>query len=535
MKFIKKVFNDIVGKIKKVYEIAPVTIVSLLVLTIITVICFDNFNKVTDYVVAFLIFLTVGAFLTESLNKEKVIGYSVSALVALIFTVLVNAEDGPTFWTMMFALCYMLCAAILGVYFRYKASKKSLENYVTGAFVSICKLSVIYGVISIGVLIIYALVNFLLFEDADVYDIIERIELFILGAYYGPSIIYSIFIPESETEGFFKVLIKYVMNIIVLVYFVVIYLYIIKILFALDLPSNEIFNIVSVLFACGLPVWTMAASYNAKKLSFLDKANNIMPYLFAPFIGLQTYAMMIRVFSYGLTPSRYLGLMLIAVEVAYIVLYAFKKTDKTFFVAVIAVAVSTVVPFINANTLSNYSQSLVIKNFEMTRTYTKDETSRIKSAYSYLRYSEGGQKYIDKYLTKEEINRINEYEYSHEYERDYEYVSASLRGYDRPINVEGYSEVYPISVNGYEERGLSIQDCFQGVRLLDNDTQRYDIYPLISDYLLHQDKIYNYFEENNEYIIDENTKLVLTSFDLSYYTSNNDIKDYYLNGYVLKR
>ncbi len=532
MKFIKNVFNDIVGKIKKVYQIAPVTIISMLVLTIITVICFDNFNKVTDYVVVFLIFLTIGSFLTESLNKQKIIGYSLSSVIALIFTILFNKEGGPGFWTGMYAICYGSVASILGVYFRYKASNKDLQNYVTGAFVSICKLSVIYGDISIGVLIIYLLVNYLLLEDLDTIDFLERIELFILGAYYGPSIIYSIFIPDNETEGFFKILIKYVLNILVLIYFVVIYLYIIKIIFSGDLPSNEIFSIISFLFAVGLPVWTMAQSYNQKKLVFLDKTNNIMPYLFAPFIGLQTYAMMLRVFSYGLTTSRYLGLMLIVVEVAYIVLYSLKKADKTFLVLVAIVVVSTIIPFINANSLSNYSQSLVIKDYDMNANYSSEEMSRFKSAYSYLLHSEDGVAYINKYLTAEEKAKIEKSTYYYDDYKDLVYLHASRSSYGLTIDVDGYSKMYEMNINGYDSRGTSIDKYFKEIQF---NNESYNIYPLVERYIDHKDNLNRYFSDNYEYIVDENTKIILKSFDLDYNSTNNTISSVYIEGYVLKK
>lgn len=536
MKFIKNVFNDIVGKIKKVYQIAPVTIISMLVLTIITVICLNNFNTVTDYVVAFLIFLTIGSFLTESLNKQKIIGYCLSAVIALIFSVLFNAEDGPGFWTAMYAVCYSATALILGIYFRYKASKKDLQNYVTGAFVSICKLSVIYGVISIGVLIIYLLVNYLLLEDLDTIDFLERIELFILGAYYGPSLIYSIFIPDEKTDGFFKILIKYVLNILVLIYFIVIYLYIIKIAFAGDLPSNEIFMIISFLFAVGLPVWTMAQSYNQKKLEFLDKTNNIMPYLFAPFIGLQTYSMMLRVFTYGLTTSRYLGLMLILVEVAYVILYSLKKTDKTFFVLVAAVVISTIIPFVNATSLANYSQSLVIKGYDMNANYSTEEMSRIKSAYSYLRYSEGGSKYIDMYLTADEIAKLEKsnYDYYDDY-KDRVSLYASRSEYGQAIDIDGYSQMYQLDVNGYDSRGTSVDKYFKEIQLVEDDDERYNIYPLVERYIANRQNIYKYFSNNYEYVVDENTKIILKSFDLDYNSTNNTISSVYIEGYVLKK
>lgn len=51
----------------------------------------------------------------------------------------------------------------------------------------------------------------------------------------------------------------------VMIAMAIIYIYIIKIFVTWEIPSNEIFNICSVLFAIGAPIWTMAYAFTKDK------------------------------------------------------------------------------------------------------------------------------------------------------------------------------------------------------------------------------------------------------------------------------
>ena len=159
-------------------------------------------------------------------------------------------------------------------------------------------------------------------------------------------------------------------------------MYIIKIIFLRDIPSNLIFRILSALFIIGLPVWTMILSF--KENTTLDKINRKLPLLFIPFIILQIYSIGTRILSNGITELRYLCLMLIIFEIVYIIIYLTKKekVSRILLVFLALTVISTIAPYINMFTISNLSQYNNLKIYKQKTEYSEEEKTKIYGAYN---------------------------------------------------------------------------------------------------------------------------------------------------------
>ena len=152
---------------------------------------------------------------------------------------------------------------------------------------------------------------------------------------------------DGETNAASKILIKYVMLIMVLIGFVFFYIYLVKMIVTRSLPSNQVFLVCTILFVAGIPTALMSRSFDEGTI--YDKIIKYIPMAFIPAIILQTISIALRINQYGLTVMRYIGVMILVLEIAYTVLYIFKydKLKYIFIVGAILAFIMTYVPILN--------------------------------------------------------------------------------------------------------------------------------------------------------------------------------------------
>lgn len=131
------------------------------------------------------------------------------------------------------------------------------------------------------------------------------------------------------------------------------------------MPSNAVFRILTGLFAAGLPVWTMNSCYSQKNP--LLKLTRLLPYLFSPLILLQAYSIGIRIYENGVTPLRYLCVLLLFFEIIYVSVYYFKRQAVCLLIPLFAVftAAACFVPGINMARFSLNSQQNALHKYIM--------------------------------------------------------------------------------------------------------------------------------------------------------------------------
>ena len=532
----------------------PLTIISAIVLTVIYTICLDNYSIETTTLTNISLFIVIFAsstFLIETVLetkiKKKIIYYIIAAIWATVLTYAVNIEEGllgmsNTIFLIKierFIICYLIATIVLAIYYNYKNLNKTFEQYVTSTFVTIFKTSLIYGILAIGIAMITAVFVYLIL-DGESYILVARMEILLFGVYYIPTVLYSFYDQEEEIGKFAKIVIKYVLGTLVIVAFAIIYMYIIKIIFLRDMPSNLIFRILSALFIIGLPVWTMILSF--KEDTTLDKINRKLPLLFIPFIILQIYSIGTRILSNGITELRYLCLMLIIFEIVYIIIYLTKKekVSRILLVFLALTVISTIAPYINMFTISNLSQYNNLKIYKQKTEYSEEEKTKIYGAYNYLRYSSiEGKKYIENYLTKDDEELIKKLKNSGTKKSD----NGKNIYVDKDINyieVEGYKKVYKIDSYSYNssKENRTIDETFSNIEINTQESNysiEANILPLINEYVNHENEMNNYSEENNELKLDENKKIILERLILEYDDTTKNVSYYNMSGYLLEK
>lgn len=271
----------------------------------------------------------------------------------------------------------------------YKSFQKTglcFAEYAVKVFHNLMKALAICFVATFGIRFVCVIMEALFFED---YDLSGVGEILFVGFYLAPKLIQAIGDMEEEPGMVLQTIVKHILPVLTICATFIVYLYMLKILLQWELPSNKIFSIVSALFCLGLPVWIMARYYaDETRYSY---ALSILPYVFAPLICLQVYSLGLRISQYGMTPERYIGVMLIVFEVGMILIWHFKKTQCEILLPFfgILVFISVFVPGVNMNRVSNMWQMSFLKEYYQAvcdgEPLSELAYERLKGAYDYLK------------------------------------------------------------------------------------------------------------------------------------------------------
>ncbi len=534
--------------IKKVFEKNPVTIISILLFSAFTAITMDT-ELITDAwwqnIILFTLYFVSGTFLVEAFfyknDPKKVISCVISAMIAIVFVVLHNyvLEIEHILWKI--AVCYVVTLWILSIYFRFKKVKKDFTQYFLKVSVNMLKTSIIYGVLTIGITIVSSIFVYLIWEEIG-YILITRLQIILLGFYYIPKLIYCLTDVEGEVNVFFKGLIKYVLTGLVMISFIIIYMYMIKILILRDMPKNQIFRILSALFIIGMPIWTMTQYFKDESLWY--KISLKLPIAFIPFILLQIYTIGTRIADNGFTPLRYVCVALVIFEIIYSLMYILKKEKIEILLLIFnaIVIVSLIIPGINMFKISDVSQAQRLKIFKNKSDYTEEEKEKIYGAYRYLKYSPDGEKYINKILESEDIEIIKTFHQSETYNSnsEFKYINASTNM--ERIDIREYSNLYFITSSS-RFNNMDLEETFKEIELKCEDftgTIEVNVLERFKEYIntymnSGKEELERYFDAHHEIEIDNSKKLIIKSFYLNYNSDSRVVKNYSIKGYWLEK
>lgn len=533
--------------IKTVFEKNPVVIICILLFSALTAIAIDTeFIKEEWWqnIVLFTLYFVSGAFLVEVLfnqnTPKKIISYVGSFIIAIVFVMLHNhaTDIASILWKIV--LCYVLTLWILSIYFLFKNTKKNFTEYVLKISINILKTSIVYGILAIGITIVSSIFVYLIWESMG-YTLTLRLQIILLGFYYIPRLIYDLTDMQKEVNAFFKGLIKYVLTGLVMISFIIIYLYMIKILILRDMPKNQVFRILSVLFIVGMPIWTMTQYFKDESLWY--KISLKLPVAFIPFILLQIYTIGIRIANNGFTPFRYVCVAFVVFEIIYSLIYIWRKEKIEILLLLLnaIVIVSFIIPGINMFKVSDVSQAQNLKIFKNKSDYTDEEKEKIYGAYRYLKYSPDGEKYINEILDKEDIEEIKSFHPSKMINNsEFKYINASTD--QEKIEVKEYSNLYFIDASN-RSNDKSLEETFKKMKLeYQGSTKTIEINALedfkeyVNTYMdLGKEELKEYFKQNHEIEIDSDKKLIIKSFNLHYNPNSKIVRDYSVKGYLLEK
>lgn len=508
-----KIINSI-NLIKKVLNKYPITNISVMIFSIIYIIYIDNEVKTLEPVIYFLSTFSFMSFLLETKyeNNFKKHHIYLFILIPFIISILSKYEyiTKTDLWV-RFIIWYFISLFLLTIHYNYKKSKIKFGNYLISVFSNLIQVIITNVILIVGIIIITIIFDTLLLGGSNL-DYLWKLMVLEMGFYFVPSIIYS-FSNIVNPNKFIKMLINKVLFTLLLTSYLIIYTYILKIIITLNIPSNEIFRILSFLFIVSVPIYLMNKGLKSSKL-----INNVFAYLYIPFILLQIYSLSVRIIDFGITIPRYLGIILIIVEIIYTYIIITKKDEeKILHVIFTIITITLLIPFINCVDFSLINQSgRLIK-------YKDIDIYKAKGAYDYLNEFERGKNKINKYLTEEEIYKFENFYYDYiDHEIKYLDVSKQYESIDTSL----YNKIYLLN-SGYfykeeDKYILKINDI------------NYDITDTINKYINNINMIDEYFENNNEIILNDDKKLIITYLSISLF-DNAEERYMIIDGFLLEK
>lgn len=385
----------------------------------------SEIDSVFGHILLWLLMLLFAVFLTENcVTKNIYLKASVTA-VSAVATFLYSgmAAESIIFKKMfqamadrvgnehqtMFTCGYFFVTVLMSLYMCYKKLSDSFSfgDYIFGVLSGGFLVCVIYAVVNIGLLTLTFVFTELLFGDFE--DIFMPPFAVVTGLYLCGALLVTVTESQTDIPKFVNILFRYVLFGMSLAAYVIVYLYVIKIIVLWDFPSNSIYSILTSLFCFSIPL----AYLNLERTEgFIGLMSRILPYVFAPLILLQIYTVAVRVHQYGLTPSRYLGIVFIVFETGYIVWHAVARDTIRHIPVVLSVLVFFLafMPFSNALFVPKLTQTFTLDRCLKGRTdgLSAEAGSRMYSAYSYLCDIDNGKDYLTKRYSEEEITYIRE-------------------------------------------------------------------------------------------------------------------------------
>lgn len=507
------------------------------------------------------------------------------------------ADGRISSWT--FGFCIIMIS--LGVFFSFRknsgegASGSSFSAYLTSVFSKLFFANITYGVLIVGTMTLTGIFTALLWGDF--FEIYGAIFALLTGGYLIMRSIACFVEKTEEPNVFISVLIRYALLIMSLAAFVIIYIYMIKIVVLREFPSNSVFEILTSLFVTSMPVAYMAAGLldgndgeeagsttaGAGESSASRTLYNLaahLPFIFIPFIFLQIYTAGARINQYGLTPKRYMGIAMIVFEIVYIVMYLlfYKKKERRISCILPVIAIFALLcawmPGINALDLSKSVQISIVRSYlrraaNTVEEPTKKDTRRAQAAYRYVHMVDSG---LTKVLfTEDDVKKLEIFENNETVDDGYEYEDSneavltwSSEYVDVDIDTTGYDRIrYAcLAVTGDEDgtgeadltdTGLyfnngDMTDGWISAETLEEEyaaSRGVDLTEFKKDWILGGAKspdavpdeilFENKMDENNLIKLDDNSEFYITYADIDYDRVNGTVYGLLLKGYYIGR
>lgn len=524
--FLNRLTSNYKTYVKQYMATNIVIIIATLVFT------FANFNAWSKFLTSFAIIAVIAAinfFVVESYFKEKkskmyscVAGFVIAVVLERFAHYNVFGASASRILT-----GYYIVAFLIGLFKVIKNSGLELSKYCTRVFKNLFGTGVIYGILVVGFALIMA-ISISLLTPGKNYELVLRAQIAIAGFFLIPATLLSITNTEGENSKFIETVISFVLLPLTAIATIIIYIYMIKILVLRQIPQNSIYRIVAGLFVVAFPVWVMTYEFKEKN-RFVEVFSKIMPIAFIPLIGLQIYSIGARIGENGITPVRYMGVMFIIFEIVAIVLSIINKRKyltNAVLVAAGLIAISTILPVVNMEQISNYNQASRLRKAwregESFTSLSKEEKATASSAYRYLSRQENCEKYLPKYLDKEELTKklIEHYSpYGDEGETyDEKRTTYKRVNYQYPddgvITVEGYNrikkfKVYEYDINEENLESVSLYDTFN-INLKDY------VIGLIEANKNGDESAKEYIVSHRVHRVDDSRDIYITDVNLSY-------------------
>ena len=520
MKKYKKIINKISKNYKDYFSKYLITNIGLIIFTLYMLIYNDLYLE-GDVAEASLLLFISSCFLIESIFDKDYKKKWYLYLIALALSISIGFMLQNDMQLMHLYLGLIYICITLGLFFIFRKVDK-ISNYLVKVFYNLFKVGLFTLILLGGFGIIHIIVSALIIEGYSV-EFYDKIVYVILGLYTIPFSIMSLILVKDDIPELINILIRRVLLILLDVSFVVVIIYILKILITANIPQNELFIAGFLIFGFAYPMFIMLGNYKGKLEEFNCK---FCPYLLIVTIGLQLYSIIVRIDNYGFTDIRYVGIFCILFEIIalFLLLFKNKKFIKyDFLVLAIMSLIVFVLPVTNCLEAPVRLQVMRLESIWTVDTEINDlsrsDRQKIKDIYEYLneRY-DNPDKYLPNHLTME---RINSYLMNTrlEFEDKTNYYTFEYTKGDLDI-----SEYNKLEVFSYEGRSLSLDK----IKITINEEDIYikdEIRMLIND------------EIGKELIIKNSNgdALFVNAINLYYDEDTNLVENFSIKGYILSK
>ncbi|MBQ8892181.1 MAG: DUF4153 domain-containing protein [Bacilli bacterium] len=522
---LKEKVIDIYNKQKEYLKNYMISFI-IVILTTVLMFIFGLDNESFDKLYVTLILSFILTFLVETIIKKidkRVIFYILSIIISGIATHFIFLEN----------VSLSIICLIIGVYlfatsfsiYKIINDKNNLSNFMIEVFQNNIFLGIASSIIQTGLIFIVTVIYELLLGNYDI-DLYLKFEILFFGLFIIPTFILSILNTKEKITKFIKVII-YIMLSIVIISYTIIYLYFIKIFIAFSIPSNQIFRIITFLFIFAFPTWTMVISLK-KENKFTNKISNLLPILFVPFIITQIYSLAVRINQNGITIIRYLGIVLIIFEIITVLfsLDKFKKyQNKIVLTFGILVLITTSIPYINAISVSFYSQYNILTSIYKENTVydnlSSDEKRKVTSAYNYIIENLKLTDKLPDYISRDLYNKSN-IEYT-----DTKNVYLNYESKNNEIDIQDFSSMFYINISELSNTSIDNYELLE-FDIFEDESRNSFIKNQVKDKL----KIFMNNQSITDEVIkvDDTTLFYIKSINLDY--DDDKINLIYLEGYL---
>lgn len=483
----------------------------------------DNNEFVTALLFSNVLFFFVESFTIKDKNKILFLLSSV-ILSGVLNHILYVTENGPRIPILIFGI-------YIGIFLltMYLIAKKedNFYNYILRVFNNNIVLFISSIIIELGLLFITIVIDNLLLTNSD-FNLYLKMEILFIGLFVVPGEIIALTNKNNDFLKLVKPLILYVLVPIVILLFIIIYIYLIKIIITFNIPKNSIFMIITALFIISFPTWLLLNNYKGIS-NIYDITIKYLPYLFILLIGMQIYSLFIRVYEYGFTISRYFGFTFILFEVGSIILSKIKNSkylNRIFLFGMMLVLCSFSLPFINCISISSYSQVKIITSIYMEDTnidmLDTDSKNKLDSAYNYLVNNLNGEKYLPTYIDKTKI------EFDHySYLDDRGYINFDNKV--KEIDISEYNKISKITIyeSLYSSHKKLDELSFKELNIYDNSILKENLL-LYLNIVLDKGNVSDYVVK-----LDDNYTLFIDSLYITYDKETRELSRLEIDGYIL--
>ena len=531
--------------IKQTCSVYPATIAIILITTLVVsgskiMLPIKTQISIIPKFCMFMVMLVCSTCLIETFMKKqskRILGYGIAILINCIYfiigwngtTLFGVTEKGMVEALNRILIGYVLLTICLVMYGVIKKEKITFEEYLLKIGHNIAKVGIVYLSLVIGTMLLITVFSVLLLngDNYNVGNIIYIIQTLLLGGYFLPSMLKAItYMEKDKKEGFTKKMVLYVLLPLVILAFLIVYSYIGQIVLQWEMPRNVISRILIFIFVIGFPVWNMAKVYEEK--NWVRRTAIALPIAFAILLPLEIYAIGIRIGDYGITPSRYLVLIFIVLQIVALGFNIYKRgkyVDKILIVFAVTIFITFLTP-INYDKVSLWSQKNRMENNinqgQSFSSLTEEQKKVVKGAYTYIQKED--KNFLPSYLSEEQQKEITSYSnvITNPYQPESQFLY--LQAEQKNMDITSYQKMTYVKserIQYSKESSIKLRDK-DGIVITEVNLEE-----LAKALIEKQEEgkgVQNeYFKKHNEIELNEQKKLYIANMSVEYKTKGDKI------------